>query len=223
MTRDEAVDLMMKRLGNWTDTSLRDDIIAEMVQAQETVLEGDVFRPWFLVSEESSIVTTIGDERVALPADFLGLWDFIGLFRYDSTLDDPYVEMNRDDWDDIKSYFNYADKPTHWDIGGNYLLMRPVADAAYPLRFWYIAKGASLAGTYGDAANIENVWLEWASDWLMGETGIVIAEQYLQMRPDAVSRWEKMAQRGRERLRINNVAMEELLKTRIMGGNYNGT
>lgn len=217
MLRDAAVDIMMKRLGNSNDISLRDDIITEMVQAQATVLEGDVLKPWFLVSEEASNATTAGEERVPLPVDFMSLWEEIGLYRYDAALDDPYVEMCRADWEDIKQALNYSDKPTHWDIGGQYLLMRPLADAAYPLRFWYIARGVSLAGVYGDVVtNIENVWLEWAADWLIGETGSVIAEQYLQMTDQRVKTWKDQAIRGRERIRKLNVQMEEALKERIM-------
>lgn len=217
MLRDAAVDLMMKRLGNSKDITLRDDIIFELVQAQETVLEGDILKPWFLVSEEASNETAIGEERVPLPVDFASLWEEIGLYRYDDTLDDPYVEMCRADWEDIKAFYNYSEKPTHWDIGGQYLLMRPLANAVYPLRFWYIAKGASLAGTYGDVAtNIENVWLEWASDWLMGEAGAIIAGQYLQRTGTRVEVWQNQATRGRERIRKLNVQMEEALKERIM-------
>ena len=218
MLRDAAVDLIMKRLGNQNDVSLRDDIIAEMVQAQVTVLEGDLFKPWFLVSEEASNMTVIGEERVPLPDDWIDFWDEIGLYRYDSSLDDPYIEMVRDDWSLIKEQLNYSGKPSHWDIGNNYLLMRPLADAAYELRFWYIAKGLTLAGTYGDANNIENDWLKWASDWLIGETGAVIAEQYLQMTEKRVDTWKRQAVRGRERLRQLNVKMEEALKERIRGG-----
>ena len=220
MLRDAAVDLMMKRLGNQTDTTLRDDIINEMVQAQAAMLEGDIFHPWFLVSEEASSQTNLGDERVLLPANFLALWEYGGLYRYDDTLDDPYVEMGRDDWDLIKQELNYSDKPTHWDIGGKYLLMRPLADADYPLRFWYIGRGADLSGTYGDNNNIENVWLKWASDWLIGETGIVIAGQYLQYTKEKVAQWGSQAARGRKRIMDLNVEMEEALKTRIMGGKY---
>lgn len=217
MLRDAAVDLIMKRLGNSNDITLQGDIINEMVQAQATVLEGDVLKPWFLVSEEASNATSIGEERVPLPVDFASLWEEIGLYRYDVTLDDPYIEMCRADWEDIKKELNWSDKPTHWDIGGPYLLMRPLADAVYPLRFWYIAKGVSLAGTYGDVVtNIENVWLQWAADWLIGETGSVIAEQYLQMTGARVKTWKDQAIRGRERVRKLNVSMEEALKERIM-------
>lgn len=96
--------------------------------------------------------------------------------------------------------------------------MRPLADAVYNLRLWYIAKGLDLSGTYGDANNIENDWLKWASDWLIGETGAVIAEQYLQMTDKRVEAWQRQAVRGRERLRTLNVKMEEALKERIRGG-----
>ena len=217
MLRDAAVDLMMKRLGNSNDITLRADIIAEMVQAQATVMEGDVFHPWFLISEESANTTTLGEERVPLPANFLGLWEEIGLYRYDAALDDPYVEMSRDDWDLIKACKNYSDTPTHWDLAGQYLLMRPLADAVYPLRFWYIGRGASLAGVYGDVGtNIENVWLEHAADWLIGEVGAVIAEQYLQMTGARVQTWKDQAKRGRERVRVLNIEMQEALKKRVM-------
>jgi hypothetical protein len=221
MLRDAAVDLLMKRLGNQNDVTLKDDIINEMVQAQETVLEGDVFHPWFLVSEEASNSTSVGEERVPLPEDFLALWT-LGLYRYDSTQTDPYIEMVREDWDLIKTVKNYSDEPTHWDIGGDYLLMRPLADAVYPLRFWYIARATSLAGTYGDVTtNVENAWLRWASDWLLGETGMVIAEQYLQYTDDRVNTFRTQAARGRQRLVTLNVAMEEALKRRVIGGDYN--
>jgi len=220
MLRDAFVDILQKRLGSNFDDSLRQDIINEMVFVQENILEGDIFKPWFLVSEESSNSTIVGDERVLLPSDFLAVWEYGGLSRYDASLDDPYVEMIREDWDEIAECLNYSGKPTHWDIAGQYLLMRPLADDVYPLRWWYFKRAASLAGPYGDIpTNIENEWLEWASDWFLGEVGAVIAEQYLQMTESAIQKFQVQAARGRERLRLKNVDMEETQKRRVMGGN----
>lgn len=216
MLRDAAVDMLMKRFGNSNDLTLQDDIIKEMVEAQRTVLEGDVVYPWFLVSEESSSVTIVGDERLPLPADFVALWEYGVLARYDATLDDPYVEMVREDWDVINEHLNFSGKPTHYDIAGIYLLMRPLSDAAYPLRFWYIAKGADLSGTYGDANNIENAWLKNASDWLLAETSIKITEYYLHWSKTKVDSFKVDAVRARKRVYDKNVAMEETLKRRIM-------
>lgn len=216
MLRDAAVDMLMKRFGNNTDPTLRDDIINEMVTAQETVLEGDVISPWFLLSEESDAVTVIADERVGLPVDFLAPWEFGFLYRYDAALPDPYIEMTREDWDLIKEILNYAGTPTHYDISGEYIFMRPVSDAVYPLRMRYMAKGLTLAGVYGDVQNIENVWLKYASDWFLGEVGFVIAEQYLQSTPAKVKLFRDQAMRGRERIRLKNVAMEESNKHRVM-------
>lgn len=218
MTRDEFVDTLMKRLGRQRDTMLRDDIIAEMVIAQSQILEGDTVSPWFLVSEEATSGTVVGEERVVLPADFIALWQYGILQRYDSALDDPYVEMCREDWDLISLNLNYSGTPTHYDLAGMYFLMRPLADEVYPLKFYYIRRGVDLSGTYGDANNIQNVWLEHANDWFMGEVGMVIAEQHLQFKADRVRRFEMQAARGRNRVLFKNVAMEEALKTRLMGG-----
>lgn len=217
MLRDAAVDLMMKRLGNNSDPTLRNDIINEMVQAQATVLENDILSPWFLVTEESAAVTTIGEERVSLPAGFILPWEHGFLFRYDAALDDPYVEMVREDWDEIKKGLNFSDTPTHYDIAGEYIFMRPLSDAVYPLRMRYVGRGVTLAGVYG-TNNIENVWLKYASDWLIGETGYIIADQYLQMSKGKVESFQLQAARGRDRVYKLNVAMEETLKVRIRGG-----
>jgi hypothetical protein len=215
MLRDTAVDLIMKRLGNRTGADLQQDVINELVTAQADVLEADPIVPWFLLSEESNAQTTVGDERVELPADFIMPWEYGFLYRYDAALDDPYIEMSRDDWGHIKMVNNFSGIPTHYDISGNYIFMRPVADAIYPLRMRYMARGASLAGAYGDAANIENVWLKHAADWLMGTAGAVIADQYEFMKPEIVKKFTLQAARGRETVRIRNVALEESNKEQV--------
>jgi len=216
MLRDAVVDLIQKRNGNNTDVTLRDDIIKEMVNIQDTILEGDPMSPWFLVTDETSLATVVGEEKVALPLDFLMPWEYGILFRFDSTLDDPYIEMTREDWDLIKEILNSPGTPTHYDIAGEFFLMRPIADAIYPLRMRYIARGLSLAGNYG-TNNIENIWLKFASDWFIGEVGAVISEQYLQAVPAKVDVFKAQATRGRERVRIKNVAMEESNKRRVIG------
>lgn len=216
MLRDAVVDLIMKRNGNNTDTTLRNDIINEMVQVQDTILEGDPMSPWFLLTEETVAQTTVGDERVGLPADFLLPWEYGFLFRYDVTLDDPYIEMQREDWDLIKEALNFAGTPTHYDISGEYIFMRPVPDEIFPLRMRYIGRGETLAGDYG-TNNIENIWLKYASDWYIGEVGAIISEQYLQAVPAKVQVFKDQAVRGRQRVRIKNVAMEEANKRRVIG------
>ncbi len=217
MLRDAAVDLIMKRLGNSSDLTLRDDIINEMVNAQDTILEGDILSPWFLVTEETTAVTTLGDERVGLPADFILPWEQGFLFRFDATLPDPYVEMVREDWDEIKEGLNFPGIPTHYDIAGRYILMRPLSDDVYPLRMRYIGRGVSLVGTYG-VNNIENVWLKHAADWFIGEVGYIIADQYLQQPAAKIKSFQLQAARGRTRVHHLNTAMEETLKVRIRGG-----
>jgi len=218
MKRDDFVDTLMRRLGNNQDATLREDIIAEMVIAQGQLLEQDVFKPWFLISEESSSATIVADERVLLPVDFLSFWEESPVYRYDTELADPYIAMPREDWGDITSNLDYSGTPTHFDMAGRYLMMRPVPDAIYPLRFWYYKRGSDLTGAYGDSNNIENVWLEHANDWLMGEVGFVIASQYLQMKDNAAALFTSQATRARNRVMSLNIAQQEILKERIIGG-----
>lgn len=219
MLRDAAVDLIMKRLGSRTDLSLRNDIINEMVYVQENVLEGGPFYPFFLVSEISNADTTPTDERVQLPADFLHEWEDGALYYFDpDATTNSWIALIRDDWDVIKATYtsNTPGLMTHYDIVGNYFLLTPTPDAAYTLKFRYYAAAESLAGVYGDAANVENVWLAKASDWLMGEVGAIIASQYL-VSQKLQQMFVAQAVRGQKRVSQLDVSMSESNKRRTMG------
>ncbi len=219
MLRDVAVDLLMKRLGNRKDLSLRDDIINEMVYVQENILEGGPFYPFFLISEISDADTTAMEERVQLPTDFLHEWEDGALYYFNpDATKNSWVELTRDDWDLIKASYttNTPGLMTHYDIVGNYFLLAPTPDAAYTLKFRYYAAAASLAGVYGDAANIENVWLDKASDWLIGEVGAIIASQYL-VSQKLQQMFVAQAVRGQKRVSQLDVSMGESNKRRSMG------
>ena len=221
MLRDTAVDIIMQRLGNRKDTDLRDDIINEMVFVQESILEGGPFYPWFLVTEESYIDTTPGDERVAVPSDFLHEWEDSVLYRFDATAtgaQNPWIPLERDDWDTIRQELTTVDGgvPTKYDISGDYFMLADTPDDAYSVRMRYFAADESLAGTYGDAANIENKWLKHAPDWFIGEVGLIIGNQYLQS--DVMDKvFGLQLQRGRKRVYDKDVSMAESNKMRSMG------
>lgn len=218
MLRDAAVDLIMKRLGGRSDTDLRDDIIREMVYVQENILEGGPFYPFFLVTEISTAVATISDERLQLPPDFLHEWEDGALYYFD-VLDtsNPWKPLIRDDWDAIKAEHTTATDalPTHYDIAGDYFLLTPTPDEAYTFKFRYYGADAALTGPYG-TNNIENLWLDKASDWLIGEVGAIIATQYL-LSDKMHTMFVAQATRGRKRIQDLSVSMEESNKSRSMG------
>ena len=219
MRRDEAVDLLMGRLGSRNHAATRQDAINEMVYVQTNLLEGDPTLPWFLLSESTQTTTTIDEERVALPSDFLQEWEEGAL--YIVTDDGDTVGMVKDDWDRIKARVTGSGQPEYYAIGGNYFFLRKVPNKAYTLIMRYYAREASVAGTYGAAVdtdgNIENNWLKWASDWFIAETGIIIARQYLQSEPMLKLFVEQRAV-AKKRLVDKDTIMQETNIQRFMEG-----
>lgn len=217
MTRDQAVDTIMRRLGNWPNTGLRDTIIAEMVVMIQEVLEQDPeFLPWFLLSETYTGSTTTGEERVELPPRFLQEYEDGALYILDDDGDE--VEMVRDDLDVIKKKVTGSGAPRYYDIVGEYFIFRKIPDDSYTLKMrFYQADETDLSGSYGDSNNLESLWLKWAADLVIAETGYVIASQYLQSDKMAVT-FEKAAIRARARLIKKSTLMEETNKQRFMEG-----
>jgi len=216
MTRDSIVDIILQRLGKSNDTTLRDEIINEMVFVQEHILEQGTLKPLWLVSEVTTTTTVADDERLQLPTDFLQEWEEGTLYLYDSTADDPWIELDKDDWDSIKAANTEAGKPVAYDIAGDYFLLSPTPDDTYTIKMRYYAKDTSLAGTYGDAANIENNWLKYAGDWFLGEVGAIIAAQYQQSDQQAAVFYNQAA-KGKDRVWRNDIANREANKDRTMG------
>ena len=216
MLRDKAVDILMGRLGNRTNTSLRQTIIDEMVFAQETILEGALEFPWFLISELATETTVAEEERFAVPVDFLAEWEDGGLYVQET--DGTETLLIRDSWDILKSQalLEAAGKPKYYDIAGEYYLLRPTPDDTYTIKQRYYQRALSLAGVYGDAANIENKWLKYASDWLIAETGVVVAGQRLQSEK-MVQMFAGQATMARKRVQHKTIAMQESNKINLTG------
>jgi len=135
MTRDDAVDAIMRRLANRTDTSnsLRNMIIAEMVMVIEENLEREPELPWFLLEEITNIVTVADQEYLDLDADLLMLWDEDGGGFWRQNSDGTETQLKIDDWDIVKAKFNAdteaaatsTNAPTHGSVIANTLYMRP--------------------------------------------------------------------------------------------------
>ena len=77
MNGNAALNLIMGRLGNRTQQSLRDNVLLEMQLAQDGCKERIGILPWFLFLDytAASFVTVPSQEYVDLPTDFLELDD----------------------------------------------------------------------------------------------------------------------------------------------------
>jgi len=215
MLREAAVDLILNRLGQRNNANTKQHIINEMVQVQETTLEGDATLPWFCLSTEQTMSTVSGDEAVAVPTDFLQEWEMDGLYMLET---DGVTKkaMVKEDWNRIRDQITGDGQPYYYDLPGEEFLFRKKPDAVYTIYWRYYQKQTDLSGTYG-TNNIENNWLKYASDWLIAETALIIAGQYLQSEK-MVGQFNAQAQIAKQRVMNKNTAMQEVLKQRFMEG-----
>jgi hypothetical protein len=223
VVRDSAVSLIAARLGNRTD--LNASIILEMQLVQTDRLEGDgTFRPWFLWTDYTTAFETVsGQEYVDLPADFLVEDMELSMRWYDSTISsgNKWRVMRRENLDDTLEYdLGSSDEsnppaevasPARYAYRGDRIFMSPTPDAVYPLRLFYYRRAAEI-----DDDNIENEWLKWASDLVIGEVGSVMAGQYIQ-NPTLEASFMKQAQAARQRLFLMNEERMHAAREYLMG------
>jgi hypothetical protein len=174
MLRDEAIAaiklVMANRSSALIDTWLKQN--GTGFDLAQTTLEMAPEKPWFLLSEDSFASTTSGEERLALPSDFLSE-DEDAVLRYvptDTTKEE--IQLKKYPYDDLKATYKRADtgEPEAYAKYGNYFRIFPLPNAAYQIRMVYYKKGTRLAN------NVENEWLKWAPMLFMGSAGLIIAQ-----------------------------------------------
>jgi hypothetical protein len=170
MLRDSAVSLIATRLGNRTDLDSR--IVAEMQYVQE-MLENREYLPVFLLSDITSLATVADQDYVSLPSDFLREYEEGNLWYYDSTVSagvSPWKEMSKRPVQDVKEGYSLTtDSPEVYALLSDKIIVGPVPNAAYTLKFYYYARDAVLS------SNIENQWLKYAPDLMIALTGLQVA------------------------------------------------
>lgn len=215
MTRDKAVDLIMMRLGQRTDTAFRDKIIAEMVSAQEDVLEQMPELPWFLYSIDASLATVIGTATVTLPTDFLLEYEDGALWWTNAS--GTKAILPKEDWDMLSNTYQGSGELRGYAILGDNLKFAYTPDAVYALELEYYARATDISGSYGDANNIENAWLKNAGDLVIAETGLVLASTYTKSQVHAAY-FEKQRLIATNRLIAKMTAIQEANKQQYVEG-----
>lgn len=211
MTRDEAVALIARRLGNRTD--LDSSIVSEMQLAQMELEEDSELRPWWLLSEMASTTTADEEMRILLPDDFLAEYENGALWLYTATADSDkrWTGLDKKFLDDaIQTYDDEPGEPEVYARAGNYFRVFPLPDDEYTVKMLYYKKGTELT------TDITNVWLTHAADLLMGKTGMAMAG-YIGNKM-SFGLFEAMMVRGRERL-IKSIVSDEMKGMELtMGG-----
>lgn len=176
MTRSQILDVVLGRCGRQAaNTYLRDQAELELGLIQERY-EFGAWMPWFLLSDETSLTFTADERSVTLSTDFLREYEDFPVYVYDSTADDPYRRLNKDEFDVLEELYgeDAAGTPLAYSLQGEQYQLFPTPDADGTLRYKYFKKGAVLSDS-----TEENVWTEHASGLLLAELGIVMAGMYI--------------------------------------------
>jgi hypothetical protein len=227
-----ATSRIQRRLGFRRDlaSAIQDEIIAAQEKYERGVpvpiaasaymgrflVGGGSFMPWFLRTEVSTVQTTIGEERVAPPPDFIREYEEDALYWFNPAADptiyqNQWVPLWKDDiqynrvkygnmWNGEASPSDSAPASAWFQCGprayafdGNYFRIFPLPQQVYTLKMIYYARDAVL----NPAIDSENKWLKNAADILIGEAGYQMANtarddnriQYFQtMRDEGVAR-----------------------------------
>jgi hypothetical protein len=174
MTKDEAMLLLSSIMGNRSDLVTKGPTMLKM--AQNHYERGPEY-PWFLLSEDTTIRTQIGERRVPLPvADFIEEYEDGALF-YDAEDGSPQSELEKEDYDYLMKFYgsNCTGTPQAYSSDGLYFNIFPLPNALSLLRMKYYKKDVDITGLSGSATN---KWLTYAPNCLIGWAGQNLASTY---------------------------------------------
>lgn len=164
MTRDEAIIIMQQQLGFRSDQADNCVIYLKLAQQQ---LELEPIKPWFLVSESLTALTTATEDRIGVPPTMLEEYDDAALFYVPDEGDDEgkNLDLRKDEYDVLVA--NYRDtaagEPKSYALRGGYFILFPTPDDAYTIKIVIYAQDDILN------SNIENKWLKYAPLLLIGK------------------------------------------------------
>ena len=210
MFRDAARARIQQTLAFRSDKET--EILAALQDAQ-VMLERGAELPWFLLSEVASITTTDGEERMALPTDFLREWedDPLWYFVAGSGGDaDTWTELAKDDLALLRSKYPGEGAPVAYALDVKYFRIFPTPDDTYTLKMMYFKADAVLT------TNIENQWLTYFPHLVIGEAGLLLATGLRDK--DAIAIFQKWIDEGRDRMIVENEARMHASHGYVMGG-----
>lgn len=169
MLRDDAVIEIQERLKFRTDRSA--EIIRRMQHVQRLLELGRTL-PWFLVEEDAPLSLLAGTSDVNLPDEFIREYEYGRGMRYQPEAGATPVFVPKMNIDELRALWTEAEPgfPQGYAIQTSVLKFLPVAAEGVTLRFDYYKKALVLT------SNIENVWLKYAPDIIIGNAGASFAK-----------------------------------------------
>lgn len=216
MTPNAMVNMIKARLANSNDSTL-DSLIIDVANLVQERLEQSQELPWFLFADTNvdgtNLTTVASTETVALPADFIreDEENEYVLFVQDTTAADTWVPLIRESYNKAKALRTGEGRPEYYEILGTNLYLRYIPDAAYTLRLLYFKRDDDIV-----AGTTENLWMKYAADWVLAETGLIMASDYVVM-PAIAQHFREEAQRAQMHTYRETVARQEAGYMRSMG------
>lgn len=210
MTRDEAV-VRVKRM-----MSFRSDLDTEIVEALQDVqqeLEGGIELPWFLRTEVSNITTTVDEERIPTPSNFLREWEDDAIYVFNSAAVEPediWKPLIKLGLDQLRLDYPGTGTPEAYAYDNAYFRLGPTPNAQFTLKMIYFKKDQVLT------SNIENLWLKHAPKLMIGQAGMRVAIPTKEK--DAYAQFDRMATEGAGILFNDTLQRDLVNRSMQMGG-----
>lgn len=175
----DCLTLLMGRLGNRSQATLRATCLLEMKLFQE-VMEKRPELPWFMLNTVQTMVTVANQRYLAVPSDFVREKDEQPLWLIDSS--GGKHKLVKKDYDELVSHYDDEDDddeasgvPEMYALDGEYFHFFPTPDAVYSIEWKYFAKQTVPA----DSSGSETGWFKWASDLMIAGAGFQVAGKHI--------------------------------------------
>jgi len=220
MTRDQLISLVLARLGQrQKDTKLQQAAVDEGTQIQINTLEKADFKPWFLLSDYEETTVKANDYKVSLPQRFLEEWEEGSLWYVpDPTNPTERIALPKKDYDMASAKYPGPGDPKCYSLAESHFLLSPVPTTDILLQMRYYKGEEVMSEPYGMANQVipSNAWTTYASDWYMGELGLILATFYTQD-ANAATNFQAYAQAAKRRVYVETIARIEANASRVMG------
>jgi hypothetical protein len=207
VTRDEAVEQVKRGLTFRQGTTLDDQIIFELKEAQRRVQYGEAVTaslkrcplPWFLAEYDSELSLVADTATVSLPTGFIAEMEGDGPYYTKANASYP-THLRK--WNPQAPRANAASftAPSFYRLRKDSIEFFPTPTEALTL-YWSYYKEDSALDT-----NIENNWLKYAPTVLIGLAGVEIAADA--KNAGAVEKFSAMYTRGIDAIEVQNFRRE---------------
>lgn len=208
MLRDLAVAQMKLILGFRTTQDANCVTQLQLIQEQ---LETDATLPWFLRKNGLGITTSPGDPYINKPVDYIREWDEDPFYLVFENEEGVYnVNLVKDSESFLRARYSSNEAPAGYVEFADKWKLVPTPTEAYTINYSYYGRGLPLT------TNIENEWLKYNADVLIGRAGLILATGLRDK--TAMEIFGALAKAGTEKLVSQSTAQEEAGARRVMGG-----